>query len=169
MMTQQRQDPGPRTWGETKHQIGNSNIRPFGLNIHNPVFMILGAVIAAFVLIALDNQDATANLFSWLRPWLTSTFDWFLVLSIDATTLLCLMLIFHPVGKVRIGGKDARPDYSYAGWIAMMFAAGIGIGLLFFGVLEPVYYNFAEGRAVNPLGIGVAENEYIGIVGTIHH
>ena len=53
----------------------------------------------------------------------------------------------------------------------MMFAAGIGIGigLLFFGVLEPVYHNFAEGGAVNLLGIGVAENEYIGIVGTIHH
>jgi len=51
----------------------------------------------------------------------------------------------------------------------MMFAAGIGIGLLFFGVLEPVYYNFAEGGAANPLGIDVAENEYIGIVGTIHH
>ena len=51
----------------------------------------------------------------------------------------------------------------------MMFAAGIGIGLLFFGVLEPVYYNFVEGEAVNSLGIGVAENKYIGIVGNIHH
>ena len=131
--------------------------------------MISSVVIAVFVLIALANQDATANLFGWLRPWLTSTFDWFLVLSIDAITLFCLVLIFHPVGKVRIGGKDARPDYSYAGWIAMMFAAGIGIGLLFFGLIKPVHYNFAEGGAVNPLGIGVAENEYIGIVGTIHH
>jgi len=40
MMTQQRQDPDPRAWGETKHQIGDSNIRPFGLDIRNPVFMI---------------------------------------------------------------------------------------------------------------------------------
>lgn len=53
----------------------------------------------------------------------------------------------------------------------MMFAAGIGIGLLFFGVMEPVYYNFAESGAANPLGIdpSVAGNEYIGVVGTIHH
>ena len=164
-----RQDPDPRAWGKTKHQLGDSNVRPFGLDIHNPVFLISSVVIAAFVLISLANQDATATFFGWLRPWLTSTFDWFLVLSVDAITLFCLVLIFHPVGKVRIGGKNAKPDYSYAGWIAMMFAAGIGIGLLFFGVLEPVYYNFSEGGAARPLGIDITENEYIGIVGTIHH
>ena len=168
-MAEMRQDPDPRAWGKTKHQIGDSNIRPFGLDIHNPVFLISSVLIGAFVLIALANQTATAAFFGWLRPWLTSTFDWFLVLSVDAITLFCLVLIFHPVGKVRIGGKDAKPDYSYAGWIAMMFAAGIGIGLLFFGVLEPVYYNFSEGGAARPLGIDIAENEYIGIVGTIHH
>ena len=52
-----------------------------------------------------------------------------------------------------------------------MFAAGIGIGLLFFGVLEPVYYNFSEGGAARPLGVDITQpgNEYIGIVGTIHH
>ena len=59
----------------------------------------------------------------------------------NAITLFCLALIVLPVGSVRIGGKDAKPDYSYAGWIAMMFAAGIGIGLLFFGVLEYVQLN----------------------------
>ena len=55
------------------------------------------------------------------------------------------------MGSVRIGGKDAVPDYSYAGWIAMMFAAGIGIGLLFFGVLEPMYYSLPELKTL-PLG-----------------
>ena len=62
-MTQQRQDPDPSAWGETKPQNGDSNIRPFGLDIHNPVFMISSVVIAAFVLLALANQDATANFF----------------------------------------------------------------------------------------------------------
>ncbi|MEO1266382.1 MAG: BCCT family transporter, partial [Pseudomonadota bacterium] len=101
----------------------------------------------------------------------TKQFDWFLVSAVNIMTLFCLALIVLPVGSVRIGGKDAKPDYSYAGWIAMMFAAGIGIGLLFFGVLEPVYYNFAENGAARPLGIDITQpgNEYIGIVGTIHH
>ncbi len=155
----------------TAYKMGQDNIRPMGLDIHNPVFLISSVVIFAFVLISLANQEASAAFFGWLRPWLTSTFDWFLVLSVDAITLFCLALIVLPVGSVRIGGKDAKPDYSYAGWIAMMFAAGIGIGLLFFGVLEPVYYNFAEDGAAHPLGIDASQpgNEYIGIVGTIHH
>jgi BCCT family betaine/carnitine transporter len=155
----------------TDYVLGQDNIRPFGLDIHNPVFLISGLLIIAFVLISLANQEASAAFFGWLRPWLTSTFDWFLVLSVDAILLFCLVLIVLPVGSVRIGGKGAKPDYSYAGWIAMMFAAGIGIGLLFFGVLEPVYYNFAEGGGARPLNIDITQpgNEYIGIVGTIHH
>ncbi len=156
---------------DTEYELGQDNIRPLGLDIHNPVFLISSLLIITFVLVSLANQEASAAFFGWLRPWLTSTFDWFLVLSVDAILLFCLALIVLPVGSVRIGGKDAKPDYSYSGWIAMMFAAGIGIGLLFFGVLEPVYYNFAEGGNASPLGIDVSQpgNEYAGIVGTIHH
>ena len=155
----------------TDYEMGQDNIRPLGLDIHNPVFLISSILIFGFVLISLANQEASAEFFGWLRPWLTSTFDWFLVLSVDAITLFCLALIVLPVGSVRIGGKDAKPDYSYAGWIAMMFAAGIGIGLLFFGVLEPVYYNFSEGGNAAPLGIDITQpgNEYAGVMGTIHH
>jgi len=155
----------------TDYKMGQDNIRPMGLDIHNPVFLISSVLIFGFVLVSLANQEASAEFFGWLRPWLTSTFDSFLVLSVNAITLFCLALIVLPVGAVRIGGKDATPDYSYAGWIAMMFAAGIGIGLLFFGVLEPVYYNFAESGGARPLGVdtSVPGNEYIGVVGTIHH
>lgn len=155
----------------TDYKMGQDNIRPFGLDIHNPVFLISGLVIIGFVLVSLANQEASAEFFGWLRPWLTSTFDWFLVIAVDLMLLFCLALIVLPVGSVRIGGKDAVPDYSYAGWIAMLFAAGIGIGLLFFGVLEPVYYTYAEGGAANPLGIDpkTPGNENIGIVGTVHH
>ena len=172
MATKKMVDPDPRVWDfETEYELGQDNIRPFGLDIHNPVFLVSSLIIIAFVLLSLANQELSAQIFGQLRPWLTSTFDWFLVLSVDFMTLFCLILIVLPVGSVRIGGKDAKPDYSYAGWIAMMFAAGIGIGLLFFGVLEPVYYNFAEDGAARPLGIDITQpgNEYIGIVGTIHH
>ncbi|MEL6374050.1 MAG: BCCT family transporter [Pseudomonadota bacterium] len=155
----------------TDYKPGTDNIRPLGLDIHNPVFLVSAGVIIAFVIAALSFQKESAEFFGWLRPFLTKQFDWFLVSSVNIMTLFCLALIVLPVGSVRIGGKDAKPDYTYPGWIAMMFAAGIGIGLLFFGVLEPVYYNFAEKGAARPLGIDITQpgNEYIGIVGTIHH
>ena len=163
---------GPWEWNfRTPYQPGQDNIRPFGLELHNPVFLISSVLIAAFVVMTLTNQEAAIWFFGWLRPWLTSTFDWFLVLSVNAITLFCLVLIVSPVGSVRIGGNNAQPDYSYPSWVSMVFAAGIGIGLMFFGVLEPVYYNFSENGAASPLGIDVTEpgNESIGIVGTIHH
>ncbi|MEM1399960.1 MAG: BCCT family transporter [Pseudomonadota bacterium] len=156
---------------DVEYELGQDNVRPFGLDIHNPVFVISSLVVIAFVLLSLANQEASAELFGWLRPWLTSTFDWFLVIAVDIMLIFCLVLIFLPIGSVRIGGKDAVPDYSYAAWIAMLFSAGIGIGLLFFGVLEPVYYTYAEGGAAWPLGIDPSTpgNENIGIVGTVHH
>jgi len=173
----------------TNYQMGQDNIRPFGLDIHNPVFLISSLIIIAFVLLALANQEAASALFSGVNPadvegcvagafcdiglrsWLTSNFDWFLVIAVNIILLFCLVLIVLPIGSVRIGGMDATPDYSYPGWIAMMFAAGIGIGLLFFGVLEPTYYNFSEGGNASPLNIDITQpgNEYAGVVGTIHH
>lgn len=168
-MSVETEDPGGGPI--TDYELGSDNIRPFGLDIHNPVFVISGGIIILFVVFALSFQSATADFFGWLRPFLTSEFDWFLVIAVDIMLIFCLALIFLPVGSVRIGGADAEPDYSYPGWIAMMFAAGIGIGLLFFGVLEPTYYNFSEGGNARPLNIDITQpgNEYIGVVGTIHH
>jgi len=123
---------------ETAHEIGENNITPFGLDIHNPVFLISGLSIIAFVLITLMFQEGATQFFGWLRPFLTSTFDWFFLLSANIFVLFCLFLMLSPLGKIRLGGADATPDYSYLGWFAMLFAAGMGIGLMFFGVSEPM-------------------------------
>ncbi len=137
---------------ETDYEIGQDNIQanvgPFGLDIHNPVFAISGAVIVAFVVFTLALQEEAAAFFGWLRPALTSTFDWFFLAAANIFVLLCLFLIVSPLGRVRLGGQDAVPDYSYLGWFAMLFAAGMGIGLMFYGVSEPISHfssSVAEG------------------------
>jgi len=164
-------NPQPENNSKVQYKAGTDNIRPIGLDIHNPVFLVSAGLIILFVILSLSFQETSAEFFGWLRPFLTKQFDWFLVIAVDIMLVFCLLLIFLPIGSVRIGGKDAKPDYSYVGWIAMLFAAGIGIGLLFFGVLEPVYYTYAEGGAANPLGIDPKSegNHNIGIVGTVHH
>jgi betaine/carnitine transporter, BCCT family len=168
---------------ETSYEIGQDNIQPkigpFGLDIHNPVFLISGLTIIAFVFFALALPDAAAALFGWLRPALTSTFDWFFLIAADVFVLLCLVLLVSPLGKIRLGGQDAKPDYSYSGWFAMLFAAGMGIGLMFFGVSEPIsHYTSSLAQDAGtpeswaPLA-GAAGNELeahrLGMAATIFH
>ena len=127
---------------ETDYEIGQDNIQkqlgPFGLDIHNPVFMISGIVIVAFVFLTLAFQESAGGVFNAMRQWLTSNFDWFFLGAGNIFVIVCLVLLVSPLGKVRLGGVDAKPDYSYAGWFAMLFAAGMGIGLMFYGVSEPI-------------------------------
>ncbi len=167
---------------ETDYQIGQHNIEtqigPFGLDIHNPVFLISGLSIIAFVFYALALPEQAGEFFGWLRPALTSTFDWFFLMSANIFVVFCLFLIVSPWGSVRLGGADAKPDYSYIGWFAMLFAAGMGIGLMFFGVLEPVYHMaiseplgvaspFAEDGTIIPENVAAAKE--MGLAATIYH
>jgi BCCT family betaine/carnitine transporter len=122
----------------TDYEIGQDNIRPFGLDIHNPVFIISGLSIIFFVVLTLMFQKEATDFFGWLRPFLTSNFDWFFLTAGNIFVLFCLILIITPLGSVRLGGPDAVPEYGYIGWFAMLFAAGMGIGLMFFGVSEPI-------------------------------
>jgi len=174
---------GPADLIATEYTIGQDNIQPklgpFNLDIHNPVFMISGLTIVAFVFFALALPEQAGALFGWLRPAVTSTFDWFFLLAGNIFVVVALAIMVSPLGKVRIGGMDATPDYSYSGWFAMLFAAGMGIGLMFFGVAEPISHyssSLAEGAGTPeswaPLA-GAAGNEAearrLGMAATIFH
>ncbi|MEI4196613.1 BCCT family transporter [Roseovarius sp. E0-M6] len=123
---------------ETEYEVGQDNVSPFGLDIHNPVFFISGLAIVVFVFYALALPEQANSVFDWLFASVTKGFDWFFLSAANIFVLFCLFLIVSPFGSIRLGGVDARPDYSYVGWFAMLFAAGMGIGLMFFGVSEPM-------------------------------
>ena len=127
---------------QTDYKIGQDNIvvqlGPFGLDIHNRVFAISAGAVIVFVLLTLVFQAQAEPMFSSLRGWLTSTLDWFFLSAANVFVVVCLALIVSPLGKVRLGGTLAKPDYSYIAWLSMLFAAGMGIGLMFFGVSEPL-------------------------------
>ena len=94
--------------------------------------------LTAFVAGVLAFRDVAAGAFDALYAWLTSTFDWVFMAAGNVFVLFCLLLLATPLGRVRLGGPAARPDYSIWSWFAMLFTAGIGIGLMFFGVAEPL-------------------------------
>ncbi|MBC7283434.1 BCCT family transporter [Hoeflea sp.] len=174
---------GATTLIDTEYEVGQDNVSmsvgPFGLDIHNPVFAISGLTIVAFVFFTLAFQESAGAAFGDLRDWLTGTFDWFFLTAANIFVLLCLFLIVSPYGKIRIGGKEATPDYTYTGWFAMLFAAGMGIGLMFYGVSEPISHfsaSLAEGAGSAdswaPLGGAAgntAEARDLGMAATIFH
>ena len=167
----------------TDYEIGQDNITPFGLDIHNPVFLISGLSIIAFVLVTLMFQEGAAAFFSWLRPAITSTFDWFFISAGNIFVVFSLVVCVSPLGRVRLGGQDATPDYSYISWFSMLFAAGMGIGLMFFGVSEPMsHFNSSMGGISlgdagirtdwAPLGAAVGDIEgakNLAMAATIYH
>jgi BCCT family betaine/carnitine transporter len=141
---------------DTDYVIGQDNITGkylFPLDIHGKVFSISALTIVLFVVLTLALQDQVEPLFSALRGWLTTNLAWFFIGAANIFVLLCLGLIVSPLGKVRLGGMDATADYSYVGWFSMLFAAGMGIGLMFYGVGEPMsHFSAAMG------GVSVGED-----------
>ena len=151
----------------TNYEPGRDNVRFLGLDVHNPVFLVSSLTIIAFVAGVLAFRDAAAGVFDALYAWLTSTFDWVYMGAGNIFVLFCLLLVVTPVGRVRLGGPDARPDYSAWSWFAMLFAAGIGIGLMFFGVAEPVDHFGSP-----PLGADVSDTataQRLAIASAIYH
>ena len=149
------------------YKLGQDNVQFLGLDIHNPVFVVSSLTIIAFVTGVLAFQAWAATVFGALRVWLMSTFDWVFMGAGNLFVLFCLLLVVTPLGRVRLGGADVRPDYSRSAWFAMLFAAGIGIGLMFFGVSEPVEHFLQP-----PLGLEAADTAAaarLGMASAIYH
>ncbi len=167
---------------KTDYELGQDNVEVFGLDIHNPVFLISGLSIVIFVIATLMFQEQAATFFGWLRPALTAKFDWFFLGAGDIFVAFCVMLLITPLGKIRLGGTTATPDYSYMAWFAMLFAAGMGIGLMFFGVSEPMshFASSLDGTTLEngvrtdwaPLGAAAGDVDaarHLGMAATIYH
>ncbi|MFT7682406.1 MAG: BCCT family betaine/carnitine transporter [Moritella dasanensis] len=125
----------------TDYQVGQDNVQKWGFDIHNPVFGISAGLIVLFLsaLLLVDPATAKETLNS-VRNSIMADFDVFFMWSTNFFVLFTMVLIVSPLGKIRIGGKEAKAEHSTLSWMAMLFAAGMGIGLLFWGVAEPTAY-----------------------------
>ncbi len=125
---------------EMNHTVGEDNVQKFGLDMHNPVFFISAGVILIFTILGAVAPEMTGEMFSQIKTFFEVQLDWFLLTAANLFVLFAIIVMISPLGKIRLGGADARPDFGYLGWFSMLFAAGMGIGLMFFGVLEPMYH-----------------------------
>ncbi|HKK55209.1 BCCT family transporter [Marinobacter sp.] len=112
--------------------------RQLGLQTIPGVFFTSAGVAALFVVLAVPFDAVVADSFGLLTGWVARNLGWFYILSVTSLLVFLLGLAVSRYGSIRLGADDSRPDYSNLTWFTMLFAAGIGTILMFWGVAEPV-------------------------------
>lgn len=103
-----------------------------------PVFIISGVLIIAMALYAGFGQESAANTLASVTGWIGTNLGWFYVLTATIAVVFVLYIAFSNTGSIRMGPDHSRPKFNTFSWVSMLFAAGIGVDLMFFAVAEPV-------------------------------
>lgn len=107
----------------------------------NPrVFWGASLIIGLLLVVAIAAPGQSDRVFQTVQAWVIDTFGWFYVAAVAGFLGLALVLAVGPTGALKLGPDDAEPDFPYLSWLAMLFAAGMGIGLMYFGVAEPIQH-----------------------------
>jgi len=110
------------------------------LDLEPRVFGISALLILIFVVASAIYLSEIREVFSEIQSWIANYAGWFFVLTTNIILGYMFYLMFSRYAHIRIGGEHAKPDYSFPAWFAMLFSAGMGIGLLFYSVAEPMYH-----------------------------
>ncbi|MEZ8012019.1 BCCT family transporter [Vibrio sp. FF59] len=154
----------------TDYTVGQDNVQKWGFDVHNPVFGISAGLITLFLIGVLLTDTASAkSALDGVKWQIINSFDWLFIWSGNIFVIFCLGLIVSPFGKIRLGGVDATADYSFMSWLSMLFAAGMGIGLMFWSVAEPAAYY--TGWYETPLGVeaNTPEAAKLALGATMYH
>ncbi|HEP9877378.1 TPA: BCCT family transporter, partial [Pseudomonas aeruginosa] len=108
--------------------------------LNPPVFYTSAALILALVLFTVLLQEEAQSLFNHVQQWIITNASWFYVLAVALILISVVFLAVSRYGDIKLGPDHSRPDYRNTTWFAMLFSAGMGIGLMFFGVAEPVMH-----------------------------
>lgn len=108
-----------------------------------PVFIPAVSVIALLVIGTLSSPELAEQVFAETLAWITRDFGWFYMLAVAIFLVFIVLVAISKWGRIKLGPDHSEPEYSFPTWFAMLFSAGYGIALLFFGVAEPVLH-FAE-------------------------
>ncbi|WP_409432976.1 BCCT family transporter [Litorimonas sp. RW-G-Af-16] len=123
---------------ETSHR--SKIIHAFGFEMHNPIFFLSAILVLLFSSATLAFPDTANAALQGAKAWSLRNFDWLYATTPIISLLFCVGIAISPLGKIRLGGAEAKAEYSVWSWIAMLFAAGVGIGFMFYGTAEPLGY-----------------------------
>ncbi len=121
-------------------KMANTASGGFWNGIHQGMGLASKGMIAAFVVFTALNVEIAGELYSAIRGWVETTLNWYYITAVTVMLFCCLFLMFSRYGGIRLGDDDSRPEFRNFSWFAMLFSAGVGIGILFFGISEPMFY-----------------------------
>ncbi len=110
------------------------------IRINPPVFIASALISLILVVYAVGDTEGATAAFSAVNAWITDSAGWFYIISVAFFVVFVIFLGVSRFGLIKLGPDHSEPDYSYLSWFAMLFSAGMGIGLMFFGVAEPVMH-----------------------------
>ena len=122
----------------TSEETGRKRSRYFQANV--PVFFGSAALIVAAIVFAVRDPDNTATLFAAIQNWIVHEMGWFYVAAVATFLIFSIGIAVSSMGSIKLGPDEAEPDFSTRSWFAMLFSAGMGIGIMFYGVAEPVLH-----------------------------
>jgi choline/glycine/proline betaine transport protein len=122
------------------HKPGEKNWAGFGFDLHPQVSVISGGLVLLFIVLTLVFREQSGAFFQSLLDGIGNTFGWLYILAANFFIIVMLLIAFSGFGKIRIGGPDALPEFSTFSWFAMLISAGMGIGLMFWSVAEPIFH-----------------------------
>ena len=115
--------------------------------VSKPVFITSALLIVGFIIFGAFFTETAGALFSFLQDFITDKFGWMFIILMNVALVFCIYLAASRYGDIRLGQQTEKPQYSLFSWIGMLFSAGIGIGLVYWGTAEPLYHFMAP-----PLG-----------------
>ncbi|WP_296243245.1 MULTISPECIES: BCCT family transporter [unclassified Psychrobacter] len=115
--------------------------------VSRPVFLTSALLILAFIIFGAFFNDVASEIFGQAKAFVSIRFGWFFIVVVNLVLVMSIYMIFSRYGDIRLGHQTEEPEYNLVSWIGMLFSAGIGIGLLYWGTAEPLYHFMAP-----PLG-----------------
>jgi choline/glycine/proline betaine transport protein len=119
---------------------GDRNFTAKGFDFHPEVFLVSGGLILLFVVFTLLFQEPAETAFGAIQSFISGALGWFMILAVTTFLLFTVILAFTKLGNVRLGGPNAKPEFPTFAWVSMLISAGMGTGLMFWSVAEPIYH-----------------------------
>ncbi len=113
----------------------------------SPVFIISAIIVAIIVAIGVFIPTQFGDFTNEIKLWITDNLGWYYLILTTIIVFFCVFLIFSPIGKLKLGRPNDKPEFNTISWFAMLFSAGMGIGLVFYGAAEPLSHFAAPPNA----------------------